>query len=47
MIAMTPRNSHHTEPHATGQLARIYRRWAAIIGALVLLVLAVGSQGAS
>jgi hypothetical protein len=44
---MTPRNSRNTEPHATGQLARVYRRWTAIIGALVLLVLAVGSQAAS
>jgi hypothetical protein len=46
-MAMTPRNSGNTEPHATDQLARVYRRWAASIGALVLLLLAVGSQGAS
>src|ERR1019366_7072011 len=40
--------SGNAEPDATGigPLARAYRRWAAIIGALILLVLTVNSQAA-
>ncbi len=40
-------NSSNPELDAVGQLARAYRLWAAIIGAFVLLVLLVNSQGAN